>query len=194
MTTLLENPVPILVVGAFVEVVLGIILWWTGRGVFFLAMIGVLLVVLAGVGLEWLIVTDRERIRVTLADAATALESNPTGDDRAGMLDRYIAKSARETRALVILALDRVEFTELKITDMEIAIDRDTSPPSAEVELIGFVSVKDRKAQWPYERNLLELTIELRRVEAKRWLVGDVTVRAIKGVLAPSQDARSAQR
>ncbi len=173
MNTLLENPVPILLVGVLVEAVLGVILWCTGRGAVFLAMIGVLLVVLAGVGLEWLIVTDRERIETALAGAAAALEGNPTGDDRAGMLDEYIAESARETRELVVWALNRVEFTEVRITNLEISVDRRTSPPTAKVELNGYTAFKDRKGEFPYERRLVELTMTLHRAERKRWLITD---------------------
>ena len=173
MTTLLENPVPILVVGALAEIVLGVILWWTGRGVYFLAMIGVLLVALAGVGLEWLIMTDRERIEAALNGAAAAMETNPKGAERARMLDEYIAQSARETRTLLTWALNRVEFAEVRITNLEISTDRRTSPPTAKVELNGYTAFKDRKGEFPYERRLVALTMTLHRAERKRWLITD---------------------
>ena len=93
MTTLLESPWTVILFGIAAEAVLGIILARTGRGVLIWAMAGVLLLVLALVGLEWLVVTDRERIEATLESAAASVAAN----DPDGVLET-IDGSATEAR------------------------------------------------------------------------------------------------
>jgi hypothetical protein len=165
MTFFLESPWPVIGVGILVEVVLGLILWQTGRGVLLWAMGGVLLLVLGGLLLERLVVTEKERIEATLDGAAAAVEANDL--DR---VNTYLAADAAEPRTLARWALDRVTFTKVKITRIEITINRLTSPPAAKAEVSGYVSLRDRKGEYPYENHPLSGTVELRQ-DGNRWLV-----------------------
>jgi hypothetical protein len=147
MTTLLENPWPVIVLGILVEAVLGVVLLRTGRGVWLWPMVGVLLLAVAGVGLEWLVVTDAEEVEATL-----------------------LAESAGESQALLRWAINRVDFTDVKITHLEVDVNYYGSPPRAEARLNAFVRFRDRTGQIPYENRPVAFTIELCR-QSDRWLI-----------------------
>jgi hypothetical protein len=166
MTALLENPMPIILFGIVAEAVLGISLLTTRRGALLWAMAGVLILVLAGVGLEWLVVTERERVEATLEGAAAAVRAN----DREGLLQR-IHPSAADARQLVNWAFDRVDFTDAKITTLEVQNINDlTSPPTAKAHVKGIVFFKVRRGEYPYDKHPVDLTAEL-RLESGRWLI-----------------------
>jgi len=163
---LLENPIPIISFGIVAEVLLSIMLVWTGRGVLLWAMGGVLLLVLAGVGLEWLVETDAEQIQTTLYAAAAAIETN-----RKDELLELVEPAATETRELIALAFKEVEFTRAKITHLQIKqIDRQGTQDTAEVEVKGIFSFKGLRESLPYENRFAELDVYLQR-QNDRWLV-----------------------
>ncbi|MBN2476728.1 MAG: hypothetical protein JXB62_19110 [Pirellulales bacterium] len=166
MTTLLETPMPIILFGIVAEAVLGILLLRTGRGVLLAAMLGVLVLVLAGVGLEWLVVTETERIEQTLFEAAAAVEANRQED-----VLRLIDPANTESQRLIRWALGRFTFTKAKITHLEVKnINRLTSPPTAEVELVGSVSVRGGPSDIPYESRPIKFDVKLRR-QQDRWVI-----------------------
>ena len=76
MTWLVEDPTPTLVAAALIEAVLVLALVKTGRGVLLWAVGGVALLAVALLALEWLVVTDKEKVEETLSGAARA--SRPT--------------------------------------------------------------------------------------------------------------------
>jgi hypothetical protein len=169
MTSLVETPVPVILFGIVGEAVLGIILLRTGRGALLWAMGGVLAVVLAGVLLEGLVVTDREEVEAALEDVAAAIEAN----DPAPLLDGnlYLTDSATQSRAIIRWGMDRVDFTRVKITSLDITINRLTSPPTARAQVQGIVYFHDRHGDFPYESYpLKELVVELRQ-QSGRWLI-----------------------
>lgn len=164
MTTLLESPWPVIFVGILVEAALGIALLRTGRGVLLGSMAGVLVLVLAGVALEWAVVTEMERVEETLHSAAAALEAN----DEA--VFQYLAPTESETRRLLRWAMGRVEFTGIRITHLQISINELTSPPTAQAHLTATVYFRDRLAEIPYERRPVDFTLQL-EMRSDRWLV-----------------------
>jgi hypothetical protein len=166
MTTLLEDPMPVILFGIVAEAVLGIAVLTTRRGVLLWAMAGVLVLVLAGVGLEWLVVTEGERAEATVEGAAAAVRAN----DRQGLLQR-IHPSAGDARRLVNWAFEQVDFTDAKITHLEVqSINHLTSPPTAKVHVKGIVFFRDRARQDPYGKRPVDLTLEL-RLQSGRWLI-----------------------
>lgn len=167
MTTLVENPMPIILFGIVVEAVLGIILVSTGRGVLLWAMGGVLILVLAGVGLEWLVVTDVERVEAVVEGAAAALGAN----DQDGLLE-YVHPSATEVRRRVDEGFALAAFTSAKITRLEVRnINYLTSPPTAKVQIAGMIHFRVRRGEYPYDSYpIKELTLEL-HLESGRWLI-----------------------
>jgi len=165
MTTLLENPMPIIFLGIFAEAILGVILVRTGRGAVLLVMIGVLAVVLGGVGLEALVVTDREQVEAALEGAAAAFVAND--------LDRvltFIAPDAQGTRNAAREVLGWARFEQIKITNLEITVVRTTSPPTARAKLIALVTARERRGDFALVGHPVNVEIQLQQA-GDRWLV-----------------------
>jgi len=165
MSTLLENPMPIIFLGIFAEAILGVMLVKTGRGALLLAMIAVLAVVLGGVGLEALVVTDREQVEATLEGGAAAFEAND--------LDRvltFIAPDAQGTRNAARDALHWARFEQIKITNLEVTVVRTASPPTARAKLIVLVTARERRGDFALVGHPVPVEIQLQQA-GDRWLV-----------------------
>ena len=165
MSTLLENPIPIIVFGIVAEAVLRIVLLRTGRGVVLWAMAGVLVLVLAGVGLEWAVVTEVERVEATFDDLAAALENN----DREAVLE-YLDPAAVGTRHEAQRGLRQVTFTEVKVTHLEVDVISTTSPPTAKALVTGSFHFEGRSGIVPRSFIVLEAMVTLRK-KAGRWVI-----------------------
>ena len=165
MSTLLEDPMPIIFLGIVVETLLAAALLNTRRGVILLAMLGVLVLVLAGVGLESLVVTEVERVEAALDGAADALEAN----DLARVLE-HVASSADQTRGRAEQVLGMIEFNDVKIHNLRITVNRLTSPPTAEAEFNGIFAFRDLTGQFARRGYAARFTIGL-RLEGDRWLI-----------------------
>jgi hypothetical protein len=164
MTIFLESPWPALVIGIFAEAILAIILLRTGRGVLLWAMIGVGLLVAGAVVLERLVVTEREEVEAAIDAMAAALGAN---DQKT--VESWIAKDAKEVRALVQYGFQHAKFTQAKITHLEIIVNYHTSPPTAQAKLSG--SVYFRANEYPYEGYPVnDLTLDLEQ-QSGRWLI-----------------------
>ena len=169
MTTLVENPMPIIFLGIIAEAVLITMFVSTRQSAFIWAMFGVLVLVFAGVALEILVVTEVERVEATLDGIANALEAN----DLQGLLDNYVSPSAVRTRTRAITAMPMVEITSAKISSLTITINRLTSPPTAEARFIGTVRYEPRDPERvPYRYYGRKFVVEL-RLEGDRWLITD---------------------
>ena len=166
MTALVEDPMPIILFGIVAEAVLGIALLRTGRAALLWAMGGVLVLVFTGVGLEWLVVTDREQVEATLDAMAAAVAAN----DREEVLS-HVDPSAGDTRRLVDWGFRTAEFTGAKITELEVLnINHLTSPHTARVHLKGIVYFKVRRGEYPYDKHLVDLTLKL-SLQSGHWLI-----------------------
>lgn len=165
MTTLLENPMPLVFFGIIAEAVLGVILLRTGRGVILWAMLGVLLLVLAGLGLERLVVTEAEQVEATLGGLADALEANDLDQ-----IFQYVAPEARSSRARAQQALGMYWVTSVKMNNLKVTINRLTSPPTAKARFIGVFTGEDRTGMLPLSNGRWGFEVKLRQ-EGDRWLV-----------------------
>ena len=167
---LLESPWPILLIGIAVEAVLAIALLRSGQGKMLWAMLGVAGLLVVGLVVERLVVTDREAVENTLDTAVAAVEANDLN-----RLLECISPSAQKTRADARWALGRVEFRKARITDLEITINRLTSPPTAKAKFHAIGTGRDRLGESPYPSFMRPVTVNLRR-EKGRWLIGDYSV------------------
>jgi len=167
MTTLLENPMPAIFVGIIAEAILATVFVSTRRGVILLAMLGVLALVFAAVGLESLVVTDVERVESTLDGAADALVAG----DLSGVWD-YCAESAHQTRSRAAWALGMADFTQISIHNLDISINELASPPMATAEFNVILHYIPKVEEIPYRTYRMGFTVELRRVD-DRWLITD---------------------
>ena len=129
------------------------------------AMAGVLLFVLAGVALEWAVVTEVERIEVTLDGVAAALVANDLQ-----RVNGFLSESAAVTRRQAAKALALYVFNGIEITDMDITVNRLTSPPTANAVFTARVSGRDKQGMFDGAPQLIGFTLKLRR-ESDRWLI-----------------------
>jgi len=163
---LFENPMGLIFVGIAIEAILGVILYMTGRGIYLIAMIGVLLVVFVGVGLEWVIVTERERVEASIEEIRAAMEANDVE-----RVIESISPSNRKTRSDARWAMGEVTFSRVKITDREIGkINELTSPPTATARLTILVSGKDRQGLLTHTTYAAKLDVTF-QLENDRWVV-----------------------
>ena len=140
MSWLTEDPTLVLVIGALALSALIVALLKTGRAVLVLAILGVVLVVGACVLLEFLVVTERERVEATVYGVAAAMQDNDTN-----RVLSYISTRAGNVREQAQWVLRMFEVEEAKITDGPfIVINELTSPPSATVELMAVARGKLR--------------------------------------------------
>jgi ketosteroid isomerase-like protein len=160
-----EDPLWMIFLGVVVEAVLGVILFSTGRGWVLWAMIGVALLVLLGLGVEMLIVTDREEVERTIDEVIAALEAN----DVEGVL-RHLAPEARRSRRRAQWALGRVEVQKAVVYNLEITVNRLESPPTARARFFGHIAYRDRKGESPYSNYGTKFFVDFRK-EGDRWVV-----------------------
>jgi hypothetical protein len=170
MAIFLESPWPILVVGIAVEAVLAMVLLRTGQGRMLWAMIGVAAFVLLGLVVERFVVTDREAVGDTLDTAAAAVETNNL--DR--LLD-CVSPRAEKTRKDSRYVLGLLEFNKARICNLEVTVNRLTSPPTAKAKFQAIGQGHDRHGEIPYQGFARWVTVTMRK-EGDRWLIGDYTV------------------
>jgi hypothetical protein len=181
MTVFLENPLPILFLGLLAEGLLAAILVHTRRGVLIVPMVAVLLLVLGGVVLERLVVTERERVEATLDGAVAALNHN----DLPAVLG-YLTAGAERTRERAEWAMARVEFTSVSIHGLEIKVNRLTSPPTAEARFQGVAHYRDRRGEFPYEHYAARFIVQL-QLEDDTWRITDHVEQVGRGPWGPEE-------
>jgi hypothetical protein len=165
MIIFLESPWPILLIGIPAEIVLAILLWRTGQGKMLWAMLGTAAVVVLGLLIEWLVVTDREAITDAIYDGAAAIEAN----DQNRLL-MHVSPGVPDLRADVRWVLDRFEFTMVRVVELgAIDVKRSTNPPTAQAKLRAMGTGRDRKGEVPYQGFDEVVTVEF-RLEGNRWL------------------------
>lgn len=184
MSWIFEDVTWLIAAGIVVEAVLAVILLRTGRGAVLFAMGAVFALVLVGVAAERLIVTEPEEVESALDAVATALEAN----DVPTVLS-YLAPEASQIRDTVERELPRLTITEAKIRDLDVKINRLTSPATAEARFRGILNVKDNSGQFPYENYMQRFTVHLRR-EGNRWLLVAYEAQRIEPNQMPWEKAR----
>jgi hypothetical protein len=162
---LFENPWWIIFFGIVAAAVLGVILFRTGRGAVLWALLGVVAITLLGVLVERLVVTERERVEMTLDGITAALEAN----DLNGVL-AYVSPDAAKTRRRAAWALGRIKVQSARISNLDITINRLTNPPTAKAAFYGYLYYRDRQGEIPYNSCGSRVVVDLRK-EGNLWLV-----------------------
>ena len=165
MTTLLENPFPLLVVGMLVEAFLIGLFYATHKKVCLIPIVVVLIVVIGGVLIERAVVTEREEVESVVDQIAAALRAN----DAQAVLS-HLSSSAQESRRRAEWALDRVQVNDASVSGLEITINSLTSPPTAKAKFSGVIKFDDRKKEFPYRVYASNFEIDFRK-EGNRWMV-----------------------
>jgi len=132
MSWLFEDPTPLIVVGVLIEALLAVVFVNTRQLKAAAAMVGVLALVLAGLAVEQIVVTDYERIEAALDGTARSLRAN----DVPGVL-AHIDPQAAGMRQTAEATLRRARISDAKVKDLKVQFHRLASPPTAEAEFIG---------------------------------------------------------
>jgi hypothetical protein len=165
MTSLVETPVPAIIAGVVAVAILAVAFFQTGRGLFLVAIGGAVLLTLVAVGVEYVVVTDREEVEAALYGLADAMVAN--NKDAAVAC---LSPSARQTRSRADWAFARFKVTRATISDLEITVNKLTSPPSAKAEFLGLIGVHDRQGEFSTDLHPIRFTVEYRK-EHGRWLI-----------------------
>lgn len=139
MSWLFEDPTTLLVAGVLIEGLLAVVLINTRQLKVVLAMVGVLLLVLAGIAIEQIVVTDYERIEAVLDGTARSLRAN----DVAGVLER-IDPQAVDMRRRAEGALSQARISDAHFKDLKVRFKRLVSPPAADAEFIANIKGRYR--------------------------------------------------
>jgi hypothetical protein len=171
----LEDPIPVIVFGIIAVAVLGIALLRTGRGVLIAAIVGALVLTALGIGLEWLVVTEVERVQATLYGTAAALEANLPADDPSSVLAHISdVPQANRTQSKARRALKEVTFEKITIRNLRIEINDNTSPPTARASFKAFVTARLKSGAFSEMGRAypIDFHLELRR-ESGAWKICD---------------------
>jgi len=170
MSALLEDPTGLIVFGVLAQLVLGIVLFCTQRGVVLWMMLGVALLTAGGVWLEWYVETDREKVEAVVEGVAAAVKAN----DKQGVLKHLApasdAPATRDIRSLVHWAFDVVRFTDARVTQLDIEVDETT----AEAQLTGIVWFQAVRIDSPRNNYPFPGTVHFRRY-GDDWRITDFT-------------------
>jgi hypothetical protein len=170
MSIFIESPWPWLLLGIAAEAVLAVALLRTQRGSLLWAMLGMGIFVLLGLAAERFIVTDRKAVMQTLDAAVAAAKAN----DLNRVLN-CISPKAQKARDYARWALGRAQIEEAHIHDLEVTVNRLTSPPTAKAKFLAVGKAQDRRGEIPYQEFMRRVVVEL-RWEDNRWLATDCTV------------------
>jgi hypothetical protein len=169
MDWLFEDPTLVIVAIVVAQAILGAFFISTVKKGFLWAM-AALVVPLAGVLLaDYLVVTDREAVELTIRDGVAALEAND--------LDRvltFLAPSAVNTRERATWALGLVRFSNIQVSDLKIQINRLTQPPTAEVRFFAVFryEFKEPTPEVIHDIYAARFKVLFEKVE-NRWLLTD---------------------
>jgi hypothetical protein len=167
MSIFFESPMPAILIGICLEAVLGTVLLATRRGWLFAPIVAVLLLTLGGVWLERAVVTEQERVEITVDNLAAALTSNDLAK-----VQSFIAPSAHFTRQRAAWALGMITVTDTRIHNLKITINKLASPPTAEAKFDGVIFFRGKMIDISHDRYPAEFTVEFEQ-DGDRWLVTD---------------------
>jgi len=115
------------------------------------------------------VVTDREQIQIAVESARAAIQAN----DRETVL-AHIAPDAAQVRRLVSASMRHYTFSEVRIFDMQITIEPDIRPDTAEVHVSGLVALTDHSGQVSVGQSGVTVTAVFERIDG-RWQVTTIT-------------------
>ena len=145
MSWIVEDTTPTLVLAALTIGVLILALVKTGRGGLLYAIAGVGVLTVALLFLEWFIVTDKEVVEYSLTGACQALQAN----DVPGVLAFIDPKSPAYGR--LKSELGRIRVSKASYNHLDVIVHRNTNPPTATADFMGYIQAKDTKGEIPFE-------------------------------------------
>ena len=165
MSRFAESPVPYLLIGLALESVLLILYVHTRRLVCLVSMAVIAALTLVGIAFEQLTITDREAVEQTVYALAEAIEA----DNTPGVLS-FISLQAQKTRADAAREMNHYEVELARvISDLQIDLHRQTSPPTAHVEFRALVRVQEGRSGLVFP-GTLDFVLTFGK-EGERWML-----------------------
>lgn len=166
MSWLFEDPTMLIASGVLIEALLAVALVKSGRAALLLAMAGVLVLVLGGVFVERMVVTEREQIEATLDGVSHELEAN----NIEGVLS-WIDPASEGMREDVRARLSQARISEVRVFDLNVNINHYVTPPTAQADFTGRIRGRYRGEGGGGDGMLLRrLTVDFRQA-GDRWLI-----------------------
>ncbi len=166
MTWLLENPLPILLIGLATTVVLMVVWYQVQKRALLLAIGATIALTALGLVVERAVVTPWEEVEQTLQELADALKAND--------LERtlsYVSPEAVETRKRAKWAMGRFRVKKAKVSDLKIQFNPLMSPPMAKATFTGIIAVEDKGGAFNLARPYpIRFTAEFRK-QGERWVL-----------------------
>jgi hypothetical protein len=169
MNWLFDQPLIIVLAGVALVLALGAAWSASGRKELLVATAAALLLLIAGLFIERLVVTDREAIRAAVLQMADDVQNNR----RQAML-KHVYSGATELKTRVEADLSKYQFTECRITKIHlIDVDTRAEPRSAIVQfnVIGSGAFRDGSIEMDHVAQWVQL--HLLREKDGRWTVAD---------------------
>lgn len=165
----IESPWPAAMMCIVLEVILAIVFMRTGRAVVLVAMALVLAATAGMILLEQTIVTDTEQVEDTLHGIAEDLQAN----DVDAVLASFSPTCPQLARVRSSLKDVTVQSASVG-ADLEVRINKLTSPPSATAYFTGRINAKEKRGTTiPNENFFRKFKVRLER-RGDRWLIVDV--------------------
>lgn len=159
MTLLLEEPLPIVMIGLLIVAILGGVWIRSGRNWLIYALVAVIVLMAVMLLLERWVDTYREQVDATLRQCAAAVENN----DMEAVLG-HVQADAGEIRLQARNELPRYRFKKVVIArNLEIAVDSQHDPPQAvaEFNVILDVTLRRGMADMKGAVRFVEVTFQL---------------------------------
>ena len=172
MTWLLEERMPIILVGASATVIMVLVVIFTRRLPALLGLLGVILLTGLLLVVELLVVTEVETIENMLYQGAESLEQN----DIPAVL-AHISPTAEPIRQQAERLFSDFTFFKVGIGyDLYVTIDHQAQQATATARFTCHAKLRHRSEIMPYEKGFRRVTVILVR-EGDRWLVTDYELR-----------------
>lgn len=166
MTALLESPLPAVLVGIILVLLLAIAYFAVPKRGILIAMCVVAAGVVGLVALERAITTEREEVEIALLLLAKTLETNDVA-----AVQELVAPDASLVHNAAQRHMPRYQINEVHVArDVRVTVDSAADPPQAIAKFTCRVNANDRKGELPYNTAILEFSIHFRK-DGDRWLV-----------------------
>lgn len=168
MTWITDNPIPLFILGLMTQIILGLILWQTGRGWVMFLMIASGISSIGLIVAEICIVSPSEEIASTLDEIAASLVSNKPENVLA-----FIAPEKTVLRANAVQQLKRVRIHEAAVTgDLRVSAEAlpESDQQTASASFNARIKANFLKDTSPYEQLVQRVKVDFRK-EKGRWLV-----------------------
>ena len=169
MDILFENPYWwIVICGVAIEIVLILVFFATGRPGVLWAIGGVLVFFAAWIGVERMVVTERERVAMAVDEGIKALLTN----DKQKIVSQCISPSATHVQSQVATGLSMATITYVEANGLDIKVDMKANPPRAVAKFTARIFFRPKSSDIVYDRWIGRMTVPFVK-ENGRWLVVD---------------------